>query len=75
MVMLSLIIYNKISMFILYLLPFRPFERTITLQKDSSGSIGFVFKDGQITAIAKESSAARSVKCYYDRKICNEAFK
>ncbi|XP_046851242.1 syntenin-1-like [Xenia sp. Carnegie-2017] len=38
----------------------RPFERTITLQKDSSGSIGFVFKDGQITAIAKESSAARN---------------
>jgi hypothetical protein len=29
------------------------------LQKDSTGSVGFVFKDGKITAIAKDSSAAR----------------
>ncbi|XP_028406341.1 syntenin-1-like [Dendronephthya gigantea] len=38
----------------------RPFERTITLQKDSNGNVGFVFKDGKVTAIAKESSAARN---------------
>ena len=28
--------------------------------KDSSGHIGFVFKDGKITAIVKDSSAARN---------------
>jgi len=38
----------------------RPFERTITMQKDSMGHIGFVFKDGKITAIVKDSSAARN---------------
>ncbi len=38
----------------------RPFERTITMQKDSTGHIGFVFKEGRITAIVKDSSAARN---------------
>ncbi|XP_033113659.1 syntenin-1-like [Anneissia japonica] len=38
----------------------RPFERTITLQKDSAGYVGFVFKNGKITAIAKDTSAARN---------------
>lgn len=38
----------------------RPFERTITLQKDSVGQVGFVFKDNKITAIVKDSSAARN---------------
>lgn len=38
----------------------RPFERTITLLKDSVGSIGFQFKHGKITAIVKDSSAARN---------------
>lgn len=38
----------------------RPFDRTITLQKDSLGHIGFVFKEGKITAIVKDSSAARN---------------
>jgi len=38
----------------------RPFERTITLQKDSSGHVGFIFKDGKITSIVKDSSAARN---------------
>lgn len=38
----------------------RPFERTITLQKDSAGCIGFVFKDNKITSIVKDSSAARN---------------
>jgi len=39
---------------------FRPFERTITLQKDSVGTVGFVFKENKITAIVKDSSAARN---------------
>lgn len=38
----------------------RPFERTITLQKDSTGHVGFVFKNGKITSIVKDSSAARN---------------
>lgn len=38
----------------------RPFERTITLQKDSTGTVGFVFKDNKVTAIVKDSSAARN---------------
>ena len=38
----------------------RPFERTLTLQKDSVGNVGFVFKDNEITAIVKDSSAARN---------------
>ncbi|XP_031569192.1 syntenin-1-like [Actinia tenebrosa] len=38
----------------------RPFERTIVLQKDSTGHVGFVYKDGKITKIAKDSSAARN---------------
>ncbi|XP_063399018.1 syntenin-1-like [Mytilus trossulus] len=38
----------------------RPFERTITMQKDSAGYIGFVFKDGKIKSIVKDSSAARN---------------
>nr|XP_054773022.1 syntenin-1-like isoform X1 [Lytechinus pictus] len=38
----------------------RPFERTITLQKDSAGYVGFVFKNGKITKIAKDTSAARN---------------
>lgn len=38
----------------------RPFERAITLHKDSTGHIGFQFKDGEIMAIVKDSSAARN---------------
>ncbi|XP_064625014.1 syntenin-1-like [Lineus longissimus] len=38
----------------------RPFERTITLQKDSAGYVGFVFNDGRIKSIVKDSSAARN---------------
>lgn len=38
----------------------RPFERTIVLQKDSAGHVGFVFKNGKITQIAKDTSAARN---------------
>lgn len=38
----------------------RPFERTVTLLKDSTGGLGFQFKNGKITAIVKDSSAARN---------------
>lgn len=38
----------------------RPFERAITLHKDSAGSFGFQFNNGTITAIVKDSSAARN---------------
>lgn len=38
----------------------RPFERTITMHKDSTGCIGFQFKNGKITSIVKDSSAARN---------------
>lgn len=38
----------------------RPFERTITMQKDSQGFIGFLFKKGRITNLVKDSSAARN---------------
>lgn len=38
----------------------RPFERTITLQKDSKGRVGFIFHDQKITHIVTESSAARN---------------
>ena len=37
-----------------------PFERTLTLHKDSTGHLGFQFKEGKITAIAVDSSAARN---------------
>lgn len=38
----------------------RPFERTLTLHKDSSGCVGFQFKNGKISSIVKDSSAARN---------------
>ncbi|KPP61949.1 syntenin-1-like [Scleropages formosus] len=38
----------------------RPFERTVTLHKDASGQLGFIFKKGKITFIVKDSSAARN---------------
>eukprot|EP00794_Sanderia_malayensis_P004781 gene4781-5408_t len=38
----------------------RPFERTITLNKDSTGHVGFVYSDGKIKSIVKDSSAARN---------------
>merc|ERR1711881_487679 len=38
----------------------RPFERTLTLHKDSTGHIGFQFKEGKITAIGVDPSAARN---------------
>jgi len=38
----------------------RPYERTVTVVKDSMNHIGFIFKDGEITALVKDSSAARN---------------
>jgi len=38
----------------------RPFERTVTLVRDSVGNIGFQFRDGKIINIVKDSSAARN---------------
>ncbi|XP_065218205.1 syntenin-1-like [Planococcus citri] len=38
----------------------RPFERTVTMQKDSFGRLGFEYKKGKITALVKDSSAARN---------------
>lgn len=38
----------------------RPFERIVTLHKDSTNSVGFQFKNGKITSIVKDSSAARN---------------
>uniref|UniRef100_A0A8C5MLX2 PDZ domain-containing protein n=1 Tax=Leptobrachium leishanense TaxID=445787 RepID=A0A8C5MLX2_9ANUR len=38
----------------------RPFERTVTMQKDSNGHVGFIQKKGQITSLVKDGSAARN---------------
>jgi syntenin-1 len=38
----------------------RPFERTVTMQKDSSGHVGFLYRNGKITDLVKDSSAARN---------------
>ncbi|NXO01000.1 SDCB2 protein, partial [Rhinopomastus cyanomelas] len=38
----------------------RPFQRTVTLHKDSTGHIGVVVKKGRIVSLAKDSSAARN---------------
>lgn len=38
----------------------RPFERTITLHKDSIGGLGFQYKNGKIVALVKDSSAAKN---------------
>merc|ERR1719427_601745 len=38
----------------------RPFERTLTLHKDLTGHVGFQFKEGKITAIVVDSSAAKN---------------
>ena len=38
----------------------RPYERTITVQKDSSNHVGFTFNNSEIKNIVKDSSAARN---------------
>ncbi|XP_065117847.1 syntenin-1 [Paramisgurnus dabryanus] len=47
----------------------RPMERTVTLHKDMNGQLGFLFKKGKITAIVKDSSAARN-GLLTDHQIC-----
>ena len=38
----------------------RPFERTVTMHKDSAGTVGFQYREGKIMALVKDSSAARN---------------
>ncbi|KAF0310024.1 Syntenin-1 [Amphibalanus amphitrite] len=38
----------------------RPFERTVTMHKDSMGTVGFQYREGKIMALVKDSSAARN---------------
>lgn len=38
----------------------RPFQRTVTVHKDSNGHVGIVVKKGKIVSLAKNSSAARN---------------
>nr|XP_051701129.1 syntenin-2 isoform X1 [Oryctolagus cuniculus] len=38
----------------------RPFQRTVTMHKDSAGHVGFFIKKGKITSLIKGSSAARN---------------
>ncbi|NWZ82751.1 SDCB2 protein, partial [Poecile atricapillus] len=38
----------------------RPFQRTVTVHKDSTGHVGIVVKKGKIVSLAKDSSAARN---------------
>ncbi|KAI1892869.1 hypothetical protein AGOR_G00137970 [Albula goreensis] len=47
----------------------RPFQRTITMHKDSSGHVGFIFKSGRITSLVKDGSAARN-GMLTDHNIC-----
>lgn len=47
----------------------RPFERTITLQKNSMNQVGFIYKEGKITSIVKDSSAARN-GLLIDHQLC-----
>ncbi|KAF3859980.1 hypothetical protein F7725_000235 [Dissostichus mawsoni] len=35
-------------------------QRTITMHKDSSGHVGFIYKSGKITSLVKDGSAARN---------------
>ncbi|XP_064487255.1 syntenin-1-like [Ornithodoros turicata] len=38
----------------------RPFERTVTMHKSSTGHVGFAFNGGKIISLVKDSSAARN---------------
>lgn len=38
----------------------RPFQRTVTMHKDSTGHVGFVIKKGKVASVVKGSSAARN---------------
>lgn len=47
----------------------RPFQRTVTMQKDSTGHVGFLYKNGKVISIVKDSSAARN-GLLTDHNIC-----
>ncbi|XP_004687049.2 PREDICTED: syntenin-2 [Condylura cristata] len=38
----------------------RPFQRTVTMHKDSTGHVGFIIKKGKVVSVVKGSSAARN---------------
>ncbi|XP_044909728.1 syntenin-2 isoform X1 [Felis catus] len=38
----------------------RPFQRTVTMHKDSTGHVGFVIKKGKVVSVVRGSSAARN---------------
>ncbi|ELK35522.1 Syntenin-2 [Myotis davidii] len=38
----------------------RPFQRTVTMHRDSTGHVGFVIKKGKVVSVVKGSSAARN---------------
>nr|XP_055160537.1 syntenin-2 isoform X1 [Nyctereutes procyonoides] len=38
----------------------RPFQRTVTMHKDSTGHVGFVIKKGTVVSVVRGSSAARN---------------
>lgn len=38
----------------------RPFQRTVTMHKDSTGHVGFIYRSGKISSLVKDSSAARN---------------
>lgn len=51
---------KKVHVSYFYILCSRPFQRTVTMHKDSSGHVGFIFKSGRITSLVKDGSAARN---------------
>ncbi|XP_059561760.1 syntenin-2 isoform X3 [Myotis daubentonii] len=38
----------------------RPFQRTVTMHRDSTGHVGFIIKKGKVVSVVKGSSAARN---------------
>lgn len=38
----------------------RPFQRTVTMHRDSTGHVGFVIKKGKVVSVVRGSSAARN---------------
>jgi len=56
----AMIIFCSSDLLIFFFLYLRPFERTVTLHKDSTGHVGFHFKQGKIVGLVQDSSAARN---------------
>ncbi|KAM3717036.1 Syntenin-1 [Dirofilaria immitis] len=53
-------IMKKSKREVILILRDRPLARTITLHKDTSGVLGFSYKDNLITAVTQDSSASRN---------------